>query len=112
MHRIDFLDILPAHYDKFANERAKRRYEAARSIDWLDVGTELGKHKAMHNIDFLHILPKGMDEHSRRRSSMWKDIADGHRSLRDKIADDHIALREKIDVLEIVPTITDKDRRY
>ena len=55
----------------------------------------------MHEIDFLKILPREEDEYARRRASMWKEIADSHKSL-----------RQRIDVLEVVPTITDKERRY
>ena len=35
----------------------EKRYQFARSIDFLDVGNELGKHDIMHAIDFLEIIP-------------------------------------------------------
>ena len=77
MHQIDFLKILPDGEDNFAFQRSQqreqmarlpvdmnailsdkeRRYQFARSIDILDVGTELGKHDIMHAIDFLEIIP-------------------------------------------------------
>ena len=38
------------------------RYKNAREMDYLDVGTTLGKFKVMHDIDWLQILPDGEDE--------------------------------------------------
>ena len=47
---------LPVELNAILSDK-ERRYQFARSIDFFDVGTELGKHDIMHAIDFLEIIP-------------------------------------------------------
>lgn len=42
MHKVDFLKVLPNEDDMWSLSRAKVKYDMARKVDVLDVGTAMG----------------------------------------------------------------------
>ena len=52
-----------------------KRYEMARKIDVLDVGTSLGQVPEMHHFDFLQVLPDHVDVFARERAKVRYETA-------------------------------------